>query len=936
MASNVVGTAYVRLRLLTDSVGKDIEKAVKSSDLQDVDIKVNADTLDADAQLEATGLEADKLDGKNPKITPKVDTKDARKQSSLLLDALLFLAPAVGPLAGAAAAGFGAVAAGAGVALLAVKGVTKEMKDGTQVGVQFTSGVQTLKTGLSTLEATAARGVLPGFNTTVASLDKSLPGVNRSVGILSTALGDLAGHTVVGLVSGLTTFEPLLTHITQEADAASRSFENWATGPGGAKFAVSLGKSWDQVEPVLVDLVKAAAGAFHAFAPLGGSVLVIVDAIAKFALVLESFPTPVLTAIGAALIVWRLNSRLGPVFDALSGGLQKLADTSTLAWTGLSGAATATANIAAKGGLIVALGTAAYQAGQSFARWVFGDNGVINSDKVFSGFYNAVVLSNGAIDDGVKSAIAYQTQQDGLVDKAGKAGISQDQLTTAITGTQAQVDALTATWKANGDPSEKTIKNLQILHDTFVNAYGPAADFAFQQKYAATLQPQVWGALKTTKDSVDQVATAYGLSADSVTNYAALVGISSDAIKTGAITNQQLADSVNEVSTAYNTADMAGSQFLTSLQQFSTSAGTAADRAALIGAYLKNAQGDLLGYQGAVASAYQANRSLTDSFKQENDQVKAGSLALGDTQRAAINLKTGMIDVTKAGAAPLIQSLGQMQDAAEKAAEATYQHEVNTKGAGAAAADAAKIFKTQTYDALVKDASQLGLTADQAKKLAQNYFDIPSDVATKVQSIGTDKVITVLDKIGQQLSYLTHHAWTPEVGLNDQASANIAALNQQLTDLNGRVSTVTINTINKNIAMQSAGNKHYGGMIDSSRITHRAGGGPAGMVSGPRGYDAAGLFALEHGEWVTDSRHAKQYLPLLQAISRGDVSAIPGAGRYASTATGNGGTVALDAASLQALAQLLAAMPWQLVATNGGLPLAKVVNEANQRQARRM
>jgi len=79
----VVGTAYVRLRLLTDTIGKDIKSAVEKSDFQNIDIKVNADTAKADAELKATNREADDLDGKNPKITPKVDSKQAKKETSL-------------------------------------------------------------------------------------------------------------------------------------------------------------------------------------------------------------------------------------------------------------------------------------------------------------------------------------------------------------------------------------------------------------------------------------------------------------------------------------------------------------------------------------------------------------------------------------------------------------------------------------------------------------------------------------------------------------------------------------------------------------------------------------------------------------------------------------------------------------------------------------
>jgi len=80
------------------------------------------------------------------------------------------------------------------------------------------------------------------------------------------------------------------------------------------------------------------------------------------------------------------------------------------------------------------------------------------------------------------------------------------------------------------------------------------------------------------------------------------------------------------------------------------------------------------------------------------------------------------------------------------------------------------VFKTQTYDALVKDAKQLGLTTVQAQKLATSYFDLPKDVATKVRAIGTDPVVTVLNEIGKQLSYLTHQPWVSTVKANTGAA----------------------------------------------------------------------------------------------------------------------------------------------------------------------
>lgn len=160
----------------------------------------------------------------------------------------------------------------------------------------------------------------------------------------------------------------------------------------------------------------------------------------------------------------------------------------------------------------------------------------------------------------------------------------------------------------------------------------------------------------------------------------------------------------------------------------------------------------------AVASAQatltSANATLDKASKATGGQ--SASMAFADTEKAAIDLNTGLINLNATGAAPLVQQLQAMQDAAEKAAEATYQHEVATQGQTKALQDAQDIFESMTGGALVKNAAQLGLNTDQAQKLADQYFAFDGKtVTTNVQSIGLNDVNTTLQLIGQQLAYLT-------------------------------------------------------------------------------------------------------------------------------------------------------------------------------------
>lgn len=175
----------------------------------------------------------------------------------------------------------------------------------------------------------------------------------------------------------------------------------------------------------------------------------------------------------------------------------------------------------------------------------------------------------------------------------------------------------------------------------------------------------------------------------------------------------------------------------------------------------------------AVASA-QATLTTANSTLDKASQATGGvsaSQAFADTEKAAIDLNTGLINLKSQGAAPLVQQLQAMQTAAENAAEATYQHEAAQKGDSAALQDAQDIFESMTGGALVQNAKQLGLTTDQAKKLADQYFTFDGKtVTTDVQAIGLNDINSTLDQLGQQLSYLTKVPWN--ISLNVSATAN--------------------------------------------------------------------------------------------------------------------------------------------------------------------
>jgi hypothetical protein len=137
-------------------------------------------------------------------------------------------------------------------------------------------------------------------------------------------------------------------------------------------------------------------------------------------------------------------------------------------------------------------------------------------------------------------------------------------------------------------------------------------------------------------------------------------------------------------------------------------------------------------------------------------------------------LKTGTIDFAKAGAQPLISYMTGLQDAAQKAAAAEYQHEQSLVGSKKAVDDAVDVYRKYTQGSLADNRVALGLTADKAKALGDKYLGLPRDIKTKLEMLGTDPVVKALDQIGGQLAHLTHVPWQPLIVPPDVGPAKAA------------------------------------------------------------------------------------------------------------------------------------------------------------------
>lgn len=780
-----------------------------------------------------------------------------------LLTALITLGPALVPIGAVAAGAMGALALSAGSALLAVKGISNEMAHGTQQGVTYAAGLSTLKSDLSGLEHTAASSVLGPFQRTVDTLNKSMPFLNKEVQSFG-AFGAQSGSNLVGgLIPVLKTMSPLFTQIEQDLLRGTQRFQEWAQAGGMRGFTQYALTELPKVEQTITELVRAIAKIVEALGPLGGFGLTVLkdvseainalplpvlkaltEALAAAFIVMKGVAvvrvlTEAYNALGAAVArvvvaqdaqaasgllgrgggkaggLGKVASKVGP---ELSGGLGVGATTEGA--TGFSAAIAAVGGPAlAVGAMFIALGVGlgllahhfsdADKQSQAFRTELgsYGDVGKTLTSNT-AAFADALKQSSGAIDTNVASLVQANLASSGLDKQAQKSGISIGQLTDGIQGSDAQYRDLINTWRASGKVSNDTLISYTALRNEFKKGQTDAAGYQKQLQaiIAANMQAALTGNVTTT--SIQSIANLLHIGAGTATSYAEAVGVSNEQIANGTISNQDFANAANLSRDAMNSGSDAAAALVKQMEAFSQSDATAADRAALLGQYLVSLQGDALTFTGSMAAAYNANQQLIYAFDNETKAGKAKTTAYQNTERAAIDftkaqhgLLTATIDYTKQGAGPLVQQLEAMQTAAANAAEATFKHELATKGGAQAALDAAAVFKGQTIDALEKDYKQLGLTKGQADALAKSYFDMPNLKTTTVKAIGMGDINTTLNQIGQQLAYISHHPWNLTVDANTApAVAKINALIQHGSGVNA-----TFTVRGGNVGVQAEG-----------------------------------------------------------------------------------------------------------------------------------
>lgn len=403
----------------------------------------------------------------------------------------------------------------------------------------------------------------------------------------------------------------------------------------------------------------------------------------------------------------------------------------------------------------------------------------INTTKRAQDVYNAT------LDDYFRKTAARNTAGLGVAYKA-TAGGGLDTTSKALADYQNQlqknIDA-EAKWTDTSKGATVTVGNLKVSVDAAAAAMAQSngnvakAEAILQgHKAALDLDKQAQAEAAAEQGRIDSAMgaaqTRYQLTTAQVNLYASALGISAEALGKGTVTSADFVRAVGEVQAALANGNTTLNAWVAAVQQFSSSAPTAASRADLIKAALISFNGPAIQYGNDMVAAAQANQKLVTD--------------LANVGKGVINLKTGFIDYHNAGAAPVLADLAQLQGAAAQAAASTYQLEVSHKGAKQAAKDAADVFHNDTTVALEEEFQKLGKTKAEADKLANRYFKWPKDAKTQIEMLGAASTNTILDAIGRQLSFLTGHPWTADFIANtDGAITRLNILHQKILENSG-------------------------------------------------------------------------------------------------------------------------------------------------------
>ncbi len=598
-----------------------------------VDVKVKADTAVAEEKLAAVAASEDKVDEGNKKIA--ASSKDAGGGMGALVAAALMVGPALVPIAaGAAGLAVGLSAMGS-AGVLALVGIRQQMTAGTDVGMEYTAMVTTLKGDLSSLGQTAATGVLGPFQQSVTDLQTRMPALNGQIGELSTVTGRTAGAITSGLVAAFLALAPLERDASTYTYDLAQRFDSMMSGPGVVAFGDYVRSVFPQVMQAVESIVGAAGHLVGALAPLGLGSLSILQMLAN---VINALPTDHL----ALLVQLASSAYIGfEAFKLLSGPLGGVA--TALTGVGLSAEAAAAgvrALTIASGaiGILLGVATLAYSA--------FADSQRKNTQAA-NDFADALQKDNGALGENTRLLAAQKLQANGAADAGARLGLSLATLTDAALGNAGAMSKVTTVTDA------ATKAALDSMHATGVTATAVKdhSDAAIAlRKDLAGVNTALQDGVQSNKDNAAAVAASTSTTTPAAAAQAAL------AARIGTTSVALVLATAGQKTTADATANAAAKMYLEN------------DAAGILKTSL-----DLL--NGKAISAADAQNSFDSSLVNMGDHLTATgkkvtftTTSINDMSSASVALR-GQLNAQVTNLQNVVEANGGLSDSTGKARE---------------------------------------------------------------------------------------------------------------------------------------------------------------------------------------------------------------------------------------------------------------------------
>jgi hypothetical protein len=626
-AGSIIGT----LRLSITDFETGIAKAQALADElsgKNVDVQVKVETAGAETKLAALAASEDKVDEGNKKVGQS--SKDAGQGMGLLTMAIVGVGPAIVPLAVAStglAVGFGAMGA---AGILAIVGIKQQMAAGTPVGAAYTAMVGILKGDLTTLGRTAAAGVLAPFQASVAALQTRMPVLNSIIGEFSVITGKTAGALTTGLVAAFISLEPLARDAGVYILNLSTRFAGMMSGPGVVTFGDYCRSVFPQVVATLESVVTAAIRLIAALAPLGLGTL---GMLRTFTDLINALPVNVLAVLAqtasSVYLGFKSFSLLSTGITAVGTALQFVGVSAEGAAAGVRGLTMAAGAI----GVIIAVATLLFSA---HASAVQADQAATNS------LTDALIRSNGAIDDNVRQLTVASLQADGSMAAYRALGGSLSDMTAAALGNAPAMARVNTTL----DASKK------------------AADEA---NSAATGDPVAWAKrveqINLVKDSLGASNTTLTAATQAEKDHAAAMStttVATAAASTATLAQMTAAQQATSATQAQKTAILAlntalDAELSKELQLAGATSGF--DQALLtMNTTLKTNKGTLNEHTQAGISDRQSIEQVVGSLQSQRDvQIKAGASTADATGKyqansVALLVQAGRLYGTKSAA----------------------------------------------------------------------------------------------------------------------------------------------------------------------------------------------------------------------------------------------------------------------------------------------